>query len=159
MGRVTQVLLAPGPRGATGASAADAAGTRHRTAPHRQLAPARLTTYVPAVDGDEHHRPVGDNPPLAMASSAYRRRFGEWPHAVRFAPSYFAGYASGLSGDQLELLCTVFDVTVSKAEASSRLTVSGPEGALTYDDGVEESDWDQTPFDRWLESEAARPRP
>jgi hypothetical protein len=77
------------------------------------------------VDDDENHRPVGDNPPLAMASSAYRRRFGEWPRAVRFAPGYFAGYATSLNPDQLELLCTAFDVTVSKAEASGRLTVSG----------------------------------
>lgn len=107
----------------------------------------------------ERERPVGDNPSLAMASNAYRRLFGVWPGAVRFAPGHFAGYASGLSSDQLELLCTVFEVTVSPAERSPRLTVSGPEGVLTYDEGVDEADWDQAPFDRWLESEAAQPRP
>jgi hypothetical protein len=107
----------------------------------------------------ERERPVGHNPSLAMASNAYRRRFGVWPAAVRFAPAHFAGYASELSSDQIELLCNVFEVTVSKAETSPRLTVSGREGALTYDEGVEESDWDQAPFDRWLESAAARSMP
>lgn len=93
-----------------------------------------------------------------MASNAYRRRFGSWPGAVRFAPGHFAGYASQLSSGQLELLCTAFEVIVSKAEASGRLTVSGPEGTLTYDDGVEEPDWDQAPFDRWLENVATQSR-
>ncbi len=77
---------------------------------------------------------------------------------MRFAPGHFAGYAAELTPDQLELLCTVFELTVSKAESSPRLTVSGPEGALTYDDGVNESDWDQAPFDRWLETEATQLR-
>lgn len=85
-----------------------------------------------------------------MASNAYRRRYGEWPQRVRFAPGHFAAYASELSADQLEVLCTAFEVTVSSAESSPRLTVSGPEGSLTYDNGVEQADWDATPFDSWL---------
>jgi hypothetical protein len=91
-----------------------------------------------------------------MASNAYRRRHGAWPQRVRFAPGHFAAYASGLTTGQLELLCTAFEITVSTSETSPRLTVSGKEGSLTYDDGVEEPDWDAAPFDAWLLSEAER---
>lgn len=42
---------------------------------------------------------------------------------------------------------------------SQRLTVGGPGGEITYDDGVTDADWDGAAFDEWLQSEADRPAP
>ena len=100
--------------------------------------------------------PLVNNPSLAMSCNAYRRMHGVWPEAIRFAPEHFAYMAVETPVEALVALTTVFDVTISRQERSPRLTVSGLHGALTYNHGVEASDYDPVPFDEWLRSEAAR---
>jgi hypothetical protein len=100
-----------------------------------------------------------DNPSLAMASNAYRRRYGAWPEWVRFAPGHFGPWAADCDAESLILLASVFDVSVTSREQSPRLTVGGPEGEITYNEGVTEADWDSTPFDEWLNGEANKLSP
>jgi hypothetical protein len=97
---------------------------------------------------------VLSNPSLAMASNVYRRQHGVWPEAVRFHPDHFVPWSRELTVEALALLACVFDVTVTTAEPSPRLTVSGLHGAVTYDHGVTEADWDHEPFDAWLYEQA-----
>jgi hypothetical protein len=99
-----------------------------------------------------------NNPSLAMAANAYRRLYGEWPTQVRFSPYHFGHWATDLDADALVLLALVFDVLVTTNEESPRLTVSGRHGAVTYDEGVIEADWDPAPFDEWLVEQASKLR-
>ena len=96
------------------------------------------------------------NPSLAMAANAYRRLYGEWPTRVRFAPPHFGEWASHLDTHALVLLASVFEIEVTTEEKSPRLTVSGPRGAVTYDEGVIKADWDPAPFNQWLAEQASK---
>jgi hypothetical protein len=97
---------------------------------------------------------VLNNPSLAMASNAYRRQHGVWPKAVRFHPGHFVRWSRELTVAAITLLVCALDVSVSAAEPSPRLTVAGPLGAVTYDHGITEADWDETAFETWLSQEA-----
>jgi hypothetical protein len=53
----------------------------------------------------------------------------------------------------------VFEVRVTTAETSPRLTVIGPHGVVTYDHRVEEVDHDISEFHAWLSLKARQMSP
>lgn len=97
------------------------------------------------------------NPSLGMAANVYRRRYGEWPQWVRFCPRHFGDWATELDANTLMQLCTALRVLVSVEERSSRLTVGGSHGSVTYDDGVTEDDYDSSSFEAWVRATPVEP--
>jgi hypothetical protein len=118
---------------------------RESAAAIHALASARRTTVDSLID----------NPSLAMACNAYRRQHGAWPEAVRVGPEYFVTDVASMRPDALRVLASLMDITVTERERSPRLTVLGAHGELTYNQGVEEADWDQEPFHKWIHAAAA----
>jgi hypothetical protein len=98
--------------------------------------------------------PIGRAEAIAMTANSYERRFGEWPSSASFRANFFAAFATSRTPRQLELLATVWTLTVSEFEPSPRLTVAGALGRVTYDEGITRADWDQQRFFDWLLSEA-----
>jgi 5-methylcytosine-specific restriction enzyme A len=85
-------------------------------------------------------------PPIGYACNVYRRRFGAWPTRLRMHPGFAAGFLGNLESEALTQLATTFEIEVTASEPSPRVTVIGEAGAVTYDEGVEEQDWDTAAF-------------
>jgi hypothetical protein len=100
---------------------------------------------------------LGIHPPVAWTCNAYRRRYGSWPTRIRLDPRYAAGFFGELPSGALIRLATAFAVEITANEPSLRVTVIGDAGAVTYDDGVEEQDWNTDAFVAFLMLE--RPLP
>ena len=89
-------------------------------------------------------------PPIVAACNVYRRRYGSWPTRLRLHPRFAEGFLPGLRPKTISRLIAAFEIEVTANEPSARVTVIGNTGAITYDEGVEDQDWDAAEFFAFL---------